>query len=261
MTDAEILALYDEEMRRHPAPMADIRREEFPGIVRYRHKEPATHQGWILYTRLDAATADAAIQAQIADLGRNIGKVEWKTYDHDTPPDLRDRLLAHGFQAEEREALVVLDLEAAPAYLWEPVTVDVRRVDDAQGIDLAMQVGEEVYGESHAWIGDELKGELLSDPQRLSVYLAYVDGELASSAWIRFHPQRRFADLWGGSTRPAFRGRGVYTALVAVRAQEARARGARFLTVDASPMSQPILEKLGFRVLTYTQPFVWGSEE
>lgn len=259
MTNAEILALYDEEMRRYPAPTADIRREEFPGIVRYLHNEPARHQGWILYTRLDAATADAAIQAQIADLGRNIGKVEWKTYDHDTPPDLRDRLLVHGFQAEEREALVVLDLEAAPAYLWEPVTVDVRRVYDAQGIDLAMQVGEEIYGESQAWIGDELKGELLSDPQRLSVYLAYVDGELASSAWIRFHPQRRFADLWGGSTRPAFRRRGVYTALVAIRAQEARARGARFLAVDASPMSQPILEKLGFRVLTYTQPFVWGK--
>jgi hypothetical protein len=33
----------------------------------------------------------------------------------------------------------------------------------------------------------------------------------------------------------------------------------RFLTVDASPMSRPILEKLGFRCLTYTTPFVWKA--
>lgn len=261
MTSAELLALYDEEMRRNPAPLAGIRREEFPGIVRYMHTEPGEFRGWILYTHLDPTTVDTAIQAQIDDLGGTAGKVEWKVYDHDIPANLKERLLAHGFQAEEREALVLLDLTDAPGYLWEPVTADIRRVYGAAGIDVAMQVGEEVYGEPQAWLGAELTRELLVAPDRLSVYLAYVDGELASSAWIRFHPGRQFADLWGGATRAAFRGRGLYTALVAVRAQEARARGVRYLTVDASPMSQPILEKLGFRTLTYTQPFVWGSKD
>ncbi len=259
MTDAELLALYDEEMRRNPAPLAGIRREEFPGIVRYMHDRPAEHRGWILYTRLDNTTVDAAIQGQLDNLGWEGGKVEWKVYDHDTPPNLKARLLAHGFQAEEPEALVALDLADAPAYLWEPITADIRRVQDAAGIDVAMQVEEIVWAESHAWLGEELKRDLLTAPALLSIYLAYVNDQPASSAWIRFHPQRQFADLWGGSTLPAFRRRGLYTALVAVRAQEARARGVRFLTVDASPMSQPILEKLGFRTLTYTQPFVWGG--
>lgn len=260
MTDAELLALYDEEMRRNPAPLPDIRREEFPGIVRYMHERPGEHRGWILYTRLDSATVDAAIEAQLSNLGWAGGKVEWKVYGHDTPANLKERLLAHGFQPEEPEALVALDLADAPAYLWEPITADIRRVQDATGIDVAMQVEEAVWAESHAWLGAELKRDLLTSQELLSIYLAYVDNQPASSAWIRFHPQRQFADLWGGSTLPAFRRRGLYTALVAVRAQEARARGVRFLTVDASPMSRPILEKIGFRTLTYTEPFVWGGE-
>jgi len=37
-----------------------------------------------------------------------------------------------------------------------------------------------------------------------------------------------------------YRKRGLYTALLAVRAQEGRARQVKYLTVDASPMSRPI---------------------
>ena len=81
----------------------------------------------------------------------------------------------------------------------------------------------------------------------MSVYVAYVAGQPASAARIEFHPARQFAELYGGSTVPDQRGRGLYTALVAVRAQEALTRGVRFLTVDASPMSRPILERLGFQ--------------
>jgi predicted acetyltransferase len=79
----------------------------------------------------------------------------------------------------------------------------------------------------------------------------------ACSAWIRFHPPTQFASLWGGSTLPAYRKHGLYTAVLAVRAQEARRRGYRFLTIDASPMSRPIVEKHGFQFLTYAHACNW----
>jgi GNAT superfamily N-acetyltransferase len=56
---------------------------------------------------------------------------------------------------------------------------------------------------------------------------------------------------------PAFRKQGLFTSLVAVRAQEARRRGARFLTVDARPMSRPILEALGFKLLCFANALNW----
>jgi GNAT superfamily N-acetyltransferase len=54
--------------------------------------------------------------------------------------------------------------------------------------------------------------------------------------------RRGFARLLGGSTLPQWRGRGIYRALVAVRAQRGAARGVKYLQVEASetvPHSAP----------------------
>jgi len=73
----------------------------------------------------------------------------------------------------------------------------------------------------------------------------------------KFFEPGRFAGLIQAATLPAYRGRGLYTALVAIRVQEAGQRGIRFLDADSSPMSRPILEKLGFRRLTQAHPCAW----
>ncbi len=55
--------------------------------------------------------------------------------------------------------------------------------------------------------------------------------------------------LFGGSTLPEARGRGAYRALVAARWQDAVDRGTPVLVTQASPLSRPILARLGFREL------------
>jgi len=45
--------------------------------------------------------------------------------------------------------------------------------------------------------------------------------------------------------------------LLAVRAQEAMRRSRRFLVVDASSMSRPILEKYNFHLLDYSTSCKW----
>ncbi len=77
------------------------------------------------------------------------------------------------------------------------------------------------------------------------------------SARIEFLPGSSFASLWGGGTLPGWRGRGIYRALIAYRARLAAARGYRYLYVDASPDSQPILARLGFSRLAVTTPYTW----
>ena len=66
-----------------------------------------------------------------------------------------------------------------------------------------------------------------------------------------------FAGLWGGATHPDWRGRGLYRALTAARARHAHGLGVRFLYVEWSPMSQPILERSGLSRITTTTPYVW----
>jgi hypothetical protein len=49
----------------------------------------------------------------------------------------------------------------------------------------------------------------------------------------------------------------VFRSLVAYRARLARDRGYRYLQVDASADSSPILQRLGFAELARTTPFIY----
>ena len=59
---------------------------------------------------------------------------------------------------------------------------------------------------------------------------------------------------------PSHRGRGIFGALVAVRAAIARERGFRYLQADALETSRPLFARLGFAELATTTPFVWQGE-
>jgi GNAT superfamily N-acetyltransferase len=247
----ELLALFDADQR-YQADNPSTLREETPETVRF-----FTHDGqhaFITYSRLTEQNADSVIAREVERV-RGL-ECEWKLYTHDHPADLGARLAAHGFQAEEPETVVVLDLAQLPAVLRHPPAHTIRPITDEDGIRELVQIENTVWGDDHAWLGEELLAELQQPGERLLIFLAECDGVPAATAWIRFRPESRFASLWGGSTLPEFRKRGLYTALLAVRAQAAIRRGVDFLTVDAGPMSRPILERLGFVALTGTQPYI-----
>lgn len=259
MDNQQLLALYDEEMRIDP-PIEQGTLHKMPGLTMFESEPGSLNGGWVLYTNLKEETVDDSIRSMIGFFEKKGRSFEWKVFDNDQPSGLKDHLLAHGFVAEEREALAVLDIDKAPPKLWQPVE-NVRRITTPSEIDSIVAILEEVYQESKEHIGILLKANLQAIPELLSIYLATIDDTPAAGAWIIYHQERQFADLFGGATLPKYRKRGLYTALVAARAQEAHRRGFRFLTVDASPMSRPILEKLGFRVLLYSQPFIWEPSE
>ncbi len=95
-------------------------------------------------------------------------------------------------------------------------------------------------------------------PEQIAVLVAEAGGEVVAAAWLVFRGRTGFASLWGGSTLPAWRGRGIYRALVTARAKLAVARGVRLLHVDASDDSAPILRRLGLHAVTTTTPYVWS---
>jgi GNAT superfamily N-acetyltransferase len=254
----QLLAVHDQQQRIE-VEYRTLRREVTPEVI--RHVALKHGEGMVLYSRLNAENADRVIAEQIAYY-RQLGQdFEWKTYDHDTPGDLKDRLSAQSFQAEEPEALLVLDIDIAPQILLQPVTHDVRRITDPDRLEEVRRIQESVWDDPHDWLVPALGDDLVNDPDHLSVYVAYAEGVPVSAAWISFHDHSEFAGLWGGSTLAEYRGRGFYTALLAARLQEARPRGVRFLTIDASPMSRPIVEKHGFQFLTFTQPFKWHVKQ
>jgi len=261
MDIVEILALYDEEERRlseHPS----YRREVAGQVVRHVNRDP-NRLSFITYSDLSVENADEVIREQIRwyeDEVKGYG-FEWKTYDHDQPADLKERLKAQGFEEDEAEALLYIDLQDCPEVYLQPVMADVRRIRDGEQAAVVAAVQEEVYGQSFDWLQRELEENLSNYPEFWSVYIAYVDDVPACAAWASFPAGSTFAGLWGGATLPQYRKMGLYTAIVAVRAQEALRRGYRFMTVDAGPMSRPILEKRGFQLLMFTTPFTWKIKQ
>lgn len=256
MNDREILALYDQDERINSV-YPGSRREALGRIV--RHVDLSGERGLVLYSALDEASADGAIDQQIAHFEGIRQDFEWKLFDHDQPADLRQRLLKRGFvvDSDDAEALLILPLVDAPARLLAPVKHDIRRVTDPADIMTILSVQSAVTGGDYTMAGHRLARDLRETPEIVSIYAAYVDDKPVSSAWIYFNAASRFAGMWGGATLEPYRGRGIYTALVAVRVQEALARGVQFMTIDASPMSRPIVQKLGFRFMTMTYPCLW----
>jgi GNAT superfamily N-acetyltransferase len=251
----EMLALFDKEQRRD-VEFIGFGREVTPEVVRLIDRVAERGESMVVYSRLTAANAEEVIEAEIAYFEGIGHDFEWKVYSHDSPPDLKERLAARGFEIGEVEAVLVLDLAEAPAALLAPVSHDVRRITEPEELADVVAVQQQVWPEADfiSHLGERLVADLQADPDHLRIYVAYLDEVPASSAWISFHQEGQFAGLWGGSTLPQFRQRGLYTALVATRLQEAIRRGVRFLTIDASPMSHAVLQKFGFRLLTYTYP-------
>jgi len=248
-----IRTLYDQHMRQQDSdPRTE--REATPHVLRF--VLPDEQIGFILYSRLTEVNADQVIAAQVAHFREKGLSFEWKYFDYDMSADLPQRLLKHGFSADDPEAILVLPIADAPEKLLAPPGHEVRIVTDEAGFADADSVHAEV------WPGlpppsQRVRGMLSRDPQSVSLHVAYMDGKPVSYGRVEFQPGSPFASLWGGATLEAARGRGAYTALVASRLQEAKQRGCDYLTVDADPTtSMPILHKLGFQTIAMSTPYM-----
>lgn len=256
-----ILASYDAQMRRD-APVADGERlEQLPYVTRVTDPHGASPRNTVVYSAFEEEVADRVIDEQIAHYAALGREFEWKVYDHDRPADLVARLAARGFAVGEPESLMTLDLHGAelgrsdrPERVGDAIAIR-RLARDAEVADV-VAVQAAVWQEDVSDLWDPLTRGLRNEPDRLHVYVAYAGTLPVSAAWIRYHPHRAFAELWGGSTLAEYRKLGIYRAMVACRARDARKHGVRFLSVDASAMSRPILERLGFVYLATTVPCV-----
>jgi GNAT superfamily N-acetyltransferase len=249
-----VLAAFDEQIRRHPERDApDMRVEHDDRVIR----SVSGADGWIGVTwcDLDRGSADAVIAAQISRFAELSGPWEWKHYSHDQPPDLPERLLAAGFTRQPAEALLVADIAALALDVPPPPGVELRAVTDQEGVDALVSVHDAVFGEDHSALGKTLLARLVHEPSTAAAVVALAAQTPIAAGRVEFHSGTDFASLWGGGTLPSWRGRGVFRSLVAHRAALASARGFRYLQVDASADSRPILERLGFVELATTTPF------
>ncbi len=254
MSPGEILALFDEERR--TLGLAGYRLERTETITRSIPLDDGW--GWIAWSAHKPDDLDRAMDEEIAHFNSLGCSFEWKVYDHDRPADLRQRLVARGFKIGPVEAFLVLptkDLGAPAAGVSGGI--EARRMNTRAEFEDFLSVEKIIWPENPVAMHANSRRRFLEHPDEVSYYVAYAEGRPVSCARVDFRPGSRFAGLFGGSTLEGFRGRGLYTALVAARGAEARERGVPFLFVDAWPSSRPILQRRGFQCLSQTYPCTW----
>jgi len=258
MTDqGELLAAYDAQLRGAVEGADDDTQVSTDGpLVRIEYPR----RGLVSYRSLAGLTGaqlDELIARQRDYFAARGMAVEWKTRGHDHAADLPERLLRAGFEPEAVETVVVAEATRVATDPALPPGVVVRPAASDQDLVRIAAMESTVWGEDWSWLADDLARRLAANPATIEVFVADAGGEVVSAAWIVYQPGTDFAGLWGGSTLAEWRRRGLYRALVAVRAQHVVRRGFRYLQVDASDESRPVLERLGFVAITTTTPYVF----
>lgn len=252
-----VLAAFDEQVRRRPLAGVGIGHDDTA-----TWSQQADGGGWngIMWSHLDSGNADAVIAAQVTRFAQSAQPWEWKYYSYDQPADLPDRLQRTGFTREPDETLLIaavahLDLATSP-----PDGVRLLDVVDAAGIEAVVRVHDEVFGGDNSHIGKALTDGLSQQPTTVAAVLALAGRTPIAAGRVELPAGTEFAGLWGGGTVVPWRRRGVFRALVAHRAALAAQRGFRYLQVDASADSRPILISLGFVELATTTPFTYPAQ-
>lgn len=262
MDDASLLAAYDGQLRAEAemGSMADVEKHG-PLLWGMFH----SGRGFVSYRSLGTPT-DAELEQLIADTVEHyaadprVTAFEWKTRGHDCLPKLPELLHKHGLTADDTESVMVGQADLIATDVPVPEGVSLREITTPDDVESMITMQASVFGDPET-IAERLESTLrrVSDPDRpgVQLWVAEAGGEVISAGRVEPVPGTDFAGIWGGATLPAWRGRGIYRALTAKRAQAAWRAGKTLINSDSTEFSRPILERSGFRRVTTTTPYIW----
>lgn len=188
--------------------------------------------------------------------------VGWVVGPSCRPTDLGDRLRAAGFvEAAAFAGMVRTHVSGLPA----PHPDVAIRESSPEEIRAMVPLVAHAYGTpvdvARAFADSRLAG---GDRAHWRQYAAYVPGVSGPVAYANLAhlPDGSTVLLGGAATLPAYRGRGIYTALVVRRLQDAWADGARVAIIHANrTTSAQICANLGFEEIAAFDMFCWRAED
>lgn len=212
------------------APVAPAEVERFCAFLRARGAEP----------RIELCPfADPSLTAALAERGFVITRFEDVLYRPLEPGDDYRALLPRGWPEDEA---------------GHPL--EVRRIDPSSDAELALLAdvsgsGFRSEGTAPSVVDLEVAARTARSP-RVESFVASFGDVPAAAASVDAFPG--VSALFGLSTLPAFRRRGVQLALLAVRLERARALGSRIATIGSLPgaATERNALRMGFRI-AYTK--------
>jgi len=254
-----LLAAYDEQLR------TDAETRSALAVVRLGPLWLLTFaggRGFVTYRDLagaDAQTLGSLVTEALARYREDpiVHRVEWKTRGHDHAPGLHEALLNNGFRPAEPESIMIGEAHTLAVEVPLPTGVQLRPVTAEADVRAMCAMQADVFGDADS--GDQVDALLrrLSANDGLELWVAEGEGHIVSAGRVEPVRGTEFAGIWGGATKPEWRGRGIYRALTAARARSALRAGKTLIHSDSTDYSRPILERSGLVRVSTTTPYYW----
>ena len=225
---ADTLVASWEQYARASRDAAVIRSPGVAAAVFPTEPERGVYNNALLERALDAPDRTAALDAMEAAYASR-GVPQFAAWVHESDEAMRAELAARGYTVSESTRAMGMALD----------DIRVPRPD----LDLAAPSWPEYVRVSG------MPPDLLRDlePSAFRVLVARLDGESVAAAMGRDHGDD--FGVHGVLTREPARGRGLGTALTALLAHDAAARGCRTATLQATEMGERVYAAVGFRDL------------
>jgi GNAT superfamily N-acetyltransferase len=260
LSDQELTRLFDSYLFHH-----DVRMGVPPGLsgrlnlrcLMIGRGGSHPDENTILGVRWTAEEADAKIQSVINHHKEKGIGFTWSISPYDTPSDLAQRLEKHGLILAGEQALMALtDLETLEIATNPDLEIIPLDITDDEQIEATLQVVSLAFQRTREQIDQRRPGffERTRDNSHLN-FLAYLNGRLVGHGRIDLSGST--AHLSGAATLPDYRGRGIYSTLLHHRLNVAREFGHQIATIDALPMSKPIVARHGFKEYATTYIYAW----
>jgi GNAT superfamily N-acetyltransferase len=178
-----------------------------------------------------------AVLDELAGAYEDAGVRAWTVWVPEHEDAVRELLAAAGHKLDAAPSAMLLDLSelrapTAPEPEWS----------GEWDMEAVGSVSDAAYGDKPGMFAAAMAA---LPPGSGHLYLAKVDGRPAS--FVLVHDDEENCEFWMAATVPEARGRGLISGLLHRALRDARERGCKISTTQATRMGEPVYERLGYR--------------
>ncbi len=208
---------------------------------------PIDYHNCVVHADLTEEEADAEIEASLERMRAHRVPGSWHVGPSMRPPDLGERLVAHGFEYGGDDIGMAVDLSALPEEVPTPADFAIERVRDEARVAAWGETLGSGFGEGPVeaeWVGEMYRRLGLGDEGPWRHYLGLLAGEPVATATSFFGAG--VVGIYFVFTLERARQRGIGAGVTLAALQEARDLGSSAGVLGSSEMGYSVYQRLGF---------------
>ncbi len=223
---------------------------------------PIGYHNTVVRADLSPEEADEKIEASLERMRAHRVPGSWHVGPSMRPPDLGERLVAHGFEYGGDDIGMAADLSTLPEEVPAPDGFAVERVRDEEGLAAWVRTLGSGFGEGPVeaeWVGEVYRRLGSGDESPWRHYLGRLGEEPVATATLFFGAG--VAGVYFVSTAEHARRRGIGAAITLAALREAREAGYGTGVLGSSEMGHPVYRRLGFQERCRIGLYEWRPSE